>query len=168
MTRKPATPLPTLDYSPVIFMDVDQDQQPEPSSQGITAALLAEAPWRANSVMAAGATMAAGLAAWVADYADSPAAAQLGGSYIGGFFIGWAFRRFLKMAALVAGGLFAGIALLKGTGWLDLDWSALETQILHSMTALQRGAEGLKQFLSGYLPSAGAAGAGTFFGFRKK
>ena len=112
--------------------------------------------------------MAAGFAAWVADYADSPAAAQLGASYIGGFFIGWAFRRFLKMAALFAGALFAGITILKGTGWLDLDWSALETQVLHSMAALQHGVVGLKQFLSGYLPSAGAAGAGTFFGFRKK
>lgn len=149
-------------------MDIDQDQQPEPSSQGIAAALLSDAPWRANSVVAAGATMAAGLAAWVANYADSPLFAQLGGSYIGGFFIGWAFRRFLKMAALVAGGIFAAIAVLKGTGWVDLDWSAIETQIMHSMAALQRGAEGLKQFLSGYLPSAGAAGAGTFFGFRKR
>ncbi len=149
-------------------MEIDQDQQSESSSQGITSSLLADAPWRANSVMAAGATMAAGLAAWVADYADSPAAAQLGGSYIGGFFIGWAFRRFLKMATLVVGAVFAGIAILKGTGWLDLDWSGLEIQIMHSMAALQRGAEGLKQFLSGYLPSAGAAGAGTFFGFRKK
>ncbi|MBU6480953.1 MAG: hypothetical protein KGS09_10470 [Nitrospirae bacterium] len=149
-------------------MDIDQDHPPEPSSQGICAALLADAPWRANSVMAAGATMAAGLAAWITDYAASPALAQLGGSYIGGFFIGWAFRRFLKMAALVAGAVFAGIAILKGTGWLDLDWGALEAQILQSMGALQRGAVGLKQFLSGYLPSAGAAGAGTFFGFRKK
>ncbi|MDP1946685.1 MAG: FUN14 domain-containing protein [Nitrospirota bacterium] len=149
-------------------MDIEPDQQTEPSSQGIAAALLADAPWRAHSVVAAGATMAAGLAAWVADYADSPVFAQLGGSYIGGFFIGWAFRRFLKMAALIAGGIFAAIAVLKGTGWVDLDWSAIETQILHSMAALQRGAEGLKQFLSSYLPSAGAAGAGTFFGFRKK
>ena len=149
-------------------MDDHQDQPQESSSQGLCAALGADAPWRANSVMAAGATMAAGLAAWVTDYAASPALAQLGGSYIGGFFIGWAFRRFLKMAALVAGGVFAAIAALKGSGWVDLDWSAIETQIQHSMTALQRGAEGLKQFLSGYLPSAGAAGAGTFFGFRKK
>lgn len=151
-------------------MDMEQDQQPEPSSQGmgIVEALLADAPWRANSVVAAGATMAAGLAAWVTDYAASPAVAQLGGSYIGGFFIGWVFRRFLKMAALIAGGIFACIAVLKGTGWIDLDWGALETQITHSMAALQRGAEGLKQFLSGYLPSAGAAGAGTFFGFRRK
>ena len=103
-------------------MDIDQDQQTEPSSQGIAAALLADAPWRANSVVAAGATMATGLAAWVADYADSPVFAQLGGSYIGGFFIGWAFRRFLKMAALIVGGIFAAIAVLKGTGWVDLEF----------------------------------------------
>jgi len=149
-------------------MDIDQDHQPEPAAQGLCAALLADAPWRANSVVAAGAATAAGLAAWVTDYAASPALAQLGGSYIGGFFIGWAVRRFLRMAALVAGGIFAGIAILKGAGWLDLDWGSLEMEIQQSMAALQRGVVGLKQFLSGYLPSAGAAGAGTFFGFRKK
>ncbi len=150
-------------------MEIDQphDHPHEPAPQGICAALMADAPWRATSVMAAGTAMAAGLASWIADY-SSPALAQLGGSYIGGFFIGWAFRRFLKMAALVAGAVFAGIALLKGNGWLDLDWPAIETHIQHSMVSLHRGAEGLKHFLSGYLPSAGAAGAGTFFGFRKK
>ena len=152
-------------------MDTDtaqhEDHSREPTSQGLCAALMADAPWRAKSVMAAGTTMAAGLASWITDY-SSPALAQLGGSYVGGFFIGWAFRRFLKMAAIVAGAVFAGIALLKGTGWLDLDWASIETQVQQSMVYLQRGAEGLKHFLSGALPSAGAGTAGAFFGFRKK
>ena len=73
-------------------MDDNQELPQESSSQGLCAALLADAPWRANSVVAAGATMAAGLAAWVTDYAASPAAAQLGGSYIGGVFLGWGGR----------------------------------------------------------------------------
>lgn len=150
-------------------MDIEQEseQAQNAAPQGLCEALLADAPWRATSVMAAGTTMVAGLAAWITDY-SSPIFAQFGGSYVGGFFIGWAFRRFVKMAAMAAAVVLAGIAGLKSTGWIDLDWATVETQVREGITAIQRGAEGLKQFLSGILPSAGAATAGAFFGFRKK
>ena len=148
-------------------MEEDQEQPQASSSQGFCAALLADAPWNAKSFIAVAVATAGGLASWVADF-SSPDVARLGGSYLGGFFIGWAFRRFLRMAALIAGGLLAGIAVLGNTGWIDLDWSAAETQISHGITAAHRGAEGLKHILAGYLPSTGAAAAGVFFGFRKK
>lgn len=148
-------------------MEQDQEQPQESSSQGICAALLADAPWNAKSVIAAAVATVGGLASWVADL-SSPAVAGIAGSYLGGFFIGWAFRRFLKMAALIAGGLLACIAVLKSTGWIDLDWTAVETQISHGIAAVHRGAEGLKHILSGYLPSTGAGAVGAFFGFRKK
>ena len=150
-------------------MDIDQpqDHPRESSAQGMCAALLADAPWNEKSVIAAAVATVGGLASWVADL-SSPAVAGIGGSYLGGFFIGWAFRRFLKMAALIAGGLLAGIAVLENTGWIDLDWTVLETQISHGIAAVHRGAEGLKHILSGYLPSTGAGAAGVFFGFRKK
>ena len=82
--------------------------------------------------------------------------------------MGWVSRRFLRMAALITGGLLAGIAVLEETGWIDLDWASVETQISHAITATQQGAQGLKHLLSGYLPSTGAAAVGMFFGFRKK
>ena len=148
-------------------MEEAQEQPQESSSQGFCAALLADAPWNAKSFIAVAVATAGGLASWVADF-SSPDVARLGGSYLGGFFIGWAFRRFLRMAALIAGGLLAGIAVLENTGWIDLDWSAAEAQISHGIAAVHRGAEGLKHILSGYLPSTGAAAAGVFFGFRKK
>lgn len=154
-------------------MELDQDleheqrHQPSSAAQGVCAALIADAPWKAKSVMTAGTAMAAGLVSWIGDY-TSPAMAQLGGSYIGGFFLGWAFRRFLKMAAIAVGFVLAGVAVLKSTGWVELDWVAVEKQITDGLAALHHGAEGLKELLAGYLPSAGAAGAGTFFGFRKK
>ncbi len=148
-------------------MEEAQEQPQESSSQGFCAALLADAPWNAKSFIAVAVATAGGLASWVADF-SSPDVARLGGSYLGGFFIGWAFRRFLRMAALIAGGLLAGIAVLENTGWIDLDWPAVESQISHSIAAAHRGAEGLKHILSGYLPSTGAAAAGVFFGFRKK
>ena len=148
-------------------MDHEQDQPETSSAQGICATLLADPPWNAKSVIAAGAATVGGLTSWVADF-SSPAVAGIGGSYLAGFFIGWASRRFLKMAALIAGGLLACIAVLENTGWIDLDWAAVESQISQSIAAVHRGAEGLRHLLSGYLPSTGAGAVGVFFGFRKK
>jgi len=150
-------------------MDIDhaQDHSQESASQGIWAALLADAPWTAKSVIAAGIVTVGSLASWVADY-SSPAVAGIGGSYLAGFFFGWASRRFLRMAALITGGLLAGIAVLEETGWIDLDWTSVEMQISQAVTATHQGAQGLKHVLSGYLPSTGAAAVGMFFGFRKK
>jgi uncharacterized membrane protein (Fun14 family) len=148
-------------------MDYDQEQLQESPSQGICAAFLADAPWNAKSVIAAGIATVGSLAAWIAHY-SSPALAGIGASYLAGFFIGWASRRFLRMAALITGGLLAGIAVLEETGWIDLDWTSVEAQISHAIAAVQQGAQGLKHILSGYLPSTGAGAVGIFFGFRKK
>ncbi|RPH79443.1 MAG: hypothetical protein EHM80_07845 [Nitrospiraceae bacterium] len=148
-------------------MDQELDQPEISSPQGIYATLLAEAPWNAKSVIAAGIATVGGLASWVTNF-SSPAVAGIGGSYLAGFFIGWASRRFLRMAALITGGLLAGIAVLEETGWINLDWASVETQIHHAISAAHREAEGLKHLLSGYLPSTGAAAVGMFFGFRKK
>jgi uncharacterized membrane protein (Fun14 family) len=148
-------------------MDYDQEQPQDSPSQGICAAFLADAPWNAKSVIAAGIATAGSLAAWIADY-SSPALAGIGASYLAGFFIGWASRRFLRVAALITGGLLAGIAVFEEIGWIDLEWAAVEAQIHHVIAAAQQGAQGLKHILSGYLPSTGAGAVGMFFGFRKK
>ncbi|HSS30900.1 MAG TPA: FUN14 domain-containing protein [Nitrospiraceae bacterium] len=148
-------------------MDDEYEQPHASSSQGIGAAILADAPWNAKSVIAAGIATAGSLAGWIADY-SSPVLVGIGASYLAGFFLGWASRRFLRMAALITGGLLASIAVLEETGWIDFDWTTVETQINHAVAAAQQGAQGLKQILSGYLPSTGAAAAGMFFGFRKK
>ena len=148
-------------------MDDDQEQPQTSPSQGICATLLADAPWNAKSVIAVGVATVGGLASWAADL-SSPAVAGIGGSYLAGFFIGWAFRRFLRMSALITAGLLACIAVLENTGWIDLDWTAVETQISHAITAVHRGTEGLRHILSGYLPSTGAGAVGMFFGFRKR
>ena len=146
----------------------DEYEQPQASpSQGMCAAFLADAPWSAKSVIAAGVVTVGGLASWVADL-TSPAVAGIAGSYLGGFFIGWAFRRFLRMAALMAAGLLACVAVLENTGWIDLDWTAVETHISHAIGAVHQGTEGLRHILSGYLPSTGAGAVGMFFGFRKR
>jgi uncharacterized membrane protein (Fun14 family) len=148
-------------------MDQELDQPEISSAQGIYATLLADAPWNAKSVIAAGIATVGGFTSWVTNF-SSPAVAGIGGSYLVGFFIGWASRRFLKMAALFTGGLLAGIAVLEETGWINLDWASAETQISHAISATHQGIQGLKHILSGYLPSTGAGAVGMFFGFRKK
>jgi uncharacterized membrane protein (Fun14 family) len=130
-------------------------------------AVLADPPWAAKSFVAVAVATIAGLASWIGNF-TSPSIAQIGGSYLGGFLIGWAFRRFLRFAAMLVAAVLAGIAVMKATGWIDVDWSALETQITRTVQWLHGEAQGLKNVLSGFLPSAGAAGAGSFFGFRKK
>jgi len=148
-------------------MDQELDQPESSTTGGIFATLLADAPWNAKSVIAAGIATIGGLASWGANL-SSPAVAGIGGSYLAGFFMGWVFRRFLKMAALIIGVLLTCIAVLEDTGWIDLDWTAVERQISHAIAATHQGAEGLKHILSGYLPSTGAAAVGMFFGFRKR
>jgi len=129
--------------------------------------VFANPPWQAKSFLVAGATTVAGLAAWMNDMM-SPALARASGSYLGGFLIGWVCRRALKITALIAGALLALIALLKSTGWIDINWPVIEQNVSQSLAWVHGEAEGLKQLLAGYLPSAGAGAAGVFFGFRKR
>jgi uncharacterized membrane protein (Fun14 family) len=62
----------------------------------------------------------------------------------------------------------ACIGMMKASGWIDVDWSALEAQVSRTVQWLHGEAEGFKNLITGFLPSAGAAGAGSFFGFRKR
>lgn len=131
------------------------------------AAILADPPWAAKSFLAAGATTVAGLGAWLNDMM-SPAMARGGASFIGGFLIGWALRKTLMIGLFMAASLAALIAILNTTGWIHLEWNLIEADVTRSLAWAQGQAESVKQVLTGYLPSAGAGGAGAFFGFRKK
>ncbi len=93
-----------------------------------------------------------------------PATFRLGAGYAGGFFLGWLFRKFVKTALLVAGALVGLAALARGLGWFDLDWAAVETYVRHSFAWISGHAGSFKDFLMGYIPSAGAAALGFFFG----
>jgi uncharacterized membrane protein (Fun14 family) len=149
---------------------VDAEEQTclsSPASSSTWDAILVDPPWTAKSFLAAGVALVGGIVSWIGNF-TSPAVAQMAGSYLGGFLIGWAFRRFLKMAAMLVAAILACIAALKATGWLSLDWASIETHISEGLRWLHGEAEGLKSLLTGFLPSAGAAGAGSYFGFRKK
>jgi uncharacterized membrane protein (Fun14 family) len=68
----------------------------------------------------------------------------------------------------MAASLAALIAVLNTTGWIQLEWNLIEADVTRSVAWAQGQAESVKQVLTGYLPSAGAGGAGAYFGFRKK
>ncbi len=129
--------------------------------------LLSDPPWAAKSFMAASATTVAGVGAWLSDMM-SPALARGGASFIGGFLVGWAFRKTLKIALLISLSLAALVAILKTTGWIHLEWNLIESDVHRTLDWARGQAQSLKEVAVGYLPSAGAGVAGAFFGFRKK
>ncbi|MHB1308186.1 MAG: FUN14 domain-containing protein [Limisphaerales bacterium] len=98
----------------------------------------------------------------------APATFRFGASYLGGFFLGWVSRRFIKLSLLLAGGAMALVAIGKKLGWIDLDWASIEGQIQQAISWTHHEAGALKQFLTGIFPSAAAAGVGAFLGFRRK
>lgn len=99
---------------------------------------------------------------------SAPATFRFGASYLGGFFLGWTLRRFLKLTLVLSGAAFVLIALARKFGWFEVDWAAVEGHVRHSLAWLQGEAGAFKEFITGYLPSAGAAGVGMFLGFRRK
>ena len=99
---------------------------------------------------------------------SSPALFRFGASYVGGFFLGWMLRRFLKLSFLILGAAICLVAVGRKYGWFELDWNWVEAHVRQSLAWVQGEAGAFKTFITGYLPSAGAAAAGTFFGFRRK
>jgi uncharacterized membrane protein (Fun14 family) len=124
-----------------------------------------------DSASAGGAGLAASAAAkdgsGAAVESKSPVLFRLGASYIAGFFFGWACRKSLRLAMLVAGAALAVIATAKCTGMLDLNWSSLQSNISQSLAWLRGGLGAARHFLTGYLPSTAAACLGIFMGARR-
>ena len=71
---------------------------------------------------------------------------------------GWALRRFIKATLLLSGAAILLIGLGKKLGWIELDWASIESHVRDSFAWLQGQTGAIKQFVTGYLPSAGAAG----------
>lgn len=97
----------------------------------------------------------------------APAAFRLGASFMGGYFLGWALRTFIKVTLLVAGAIAVLIAVGQKTGIISLDWAAMQNHVTESVSSLRGEAEHLRTLLTGLLPSAAAAGTGAVVGVRK-
>lgn len=97
----------------------------------------------------------------------SPAVARFGGCFVAAFCVGYAFKKFIKVAAILTGVLLIAIFFMKKSGIIDLDWAAIQPSIDSSVAWLKGEAGAMKDFITGYLPSTGSAAAGLFVGFRK-
>jgi uncharacterized membrane protein (Fun14 family) len=96
----------------------------------------------------------------------APLTFRYGMSYVGGFLVGYAFRRSLKTALWLAGVFTAGVLLLKWSGAYDADLGAVQHQIQEGLGYFTREAAAWKQRLSGFMPSAGVGAVGVFLGAR--
>jgi len=155
------------------------------------AAVSGDGPWRARTVLLALLVVVVGLGFWVRDAAQgqpppatarvttstSPASTGSGwdftrpvpgyvrvcASYVGGFFIGWAFRRFIRLALAVV----ALVVLLVGLGKCA-GCNPVETDVKERATWVKHEATAARDYLKGLLPSTSAGAVGTFLGFRRK
>lgn len=132
-------------------------------------------PFTAKSVLLAGALFIGALGYWIAG-ADKNAAASwlqtiapgtmaVSGSYLGGFFVGWGARRTIKMTSIVTGIVLAAVGLFVSWGW---DGTTAQSWVNSTSAWVGESAEGAGHYLVALLPSATAAGAGGFLGFKKK
>jgi len=152
-----------------------------------------DGPWRAKTVHLALFVVMVGLGFWLHDAAKGPPlparvgvttlaheAASGGGwdfarpvpgyvqvfaSYIGGFFIGWALRRFLRLALAVGTLALLLVGLGKYAGW---NTSPAETDVKERAVWVRHEATVTKDYLKGLLPSTSAAALGTLLGLRRR
>jgi len=100
--------------------------------------------------------------------ADWSRALMTGGlSFFVAFCVGYALRTFFKFSAVVLGAVLLGIFALSYLGVLHVDWQTLEGHFNRALAAVKEEASQFQTFLTGSLPSAGAAAAGLFTGFKR-
>jgi hypothetical protein len=163
-------------------------------SQRVFAGVTGDGPWRAKTFLAAAAAALIGLGLWFSDAMKShpvagpgitasdtgspeahgaqsnwskpvPGYVRVCVSYIGGFLLGWVFRRFIKMAVAGAVLIIALLALGRYVGW---DTTRAQEDVKRGGAWVQQEATEARDYLKGRLPSAAAGGTGIFFGFRRR
>jgi uncharacterized membrane protein (Fun14 family) len=157
------------------------------------AAASGDGPWRAKTVLLALFVVLVGFGFWARDIAkgppppasthvtaldDRPASGsgwdfsrpfpgyvRICVSYIGGFFIGWAFRRFIRLALALAALAVLLLGIGKYAGW---NMAPAETKVKERAKWVQHEAATASDDLKHLLPSASAGAVGAFLGFRRK
>lgn len=85
-----------------------------------------------------------------------------------GFAIGFAIRAFLRLAAVIVGFYFLTLTVLAYLGWIEIHWHVIEGQANGLIGNLGAQFESFKAFLTGSIPSSGAAATGLAIGLKKK
>jgi len=152
-----------------------------------------DGPWRAKTVLLALFVVVVGFGFWARDIARGrpppaparvtapggrpasaggwdfsrpfPGYARICASYIGGFSIGWAFRRFIRLALALAALAVLLLGVGKYAGW---NVAPAETGVKERAKWVQHEAAAASDYLKHWLPSASAGAVGAFLGFRRK
>ena len=134
-----------------------------------------DGPWRAKTVWLALLAIFAGLGLWLRTASSSdpawdfsrplPKYVYLAASYIGGFCIGWAFRRFIRLALVLGIVALVLVSFGKYAGW---NLTPMETKVKTGATWVRSEASTAKDYLQGLLPSVSAGAVGAFLGWRRK
>ena len=98
----------------------------------------------------------------------SPSMMHIGLGLLGGFIVGWAFRAFIKMMALIT---LAGVVILTLLSYfnvLNVDLTAAENQFRSSTSWVSDQASRLKDVALAHIPGSASTFAGMFLGFRRK
>lgn len=91
---------------------------------------------------------------------------RLGFSFVVAYLAAYAVRVVLKTAMLGAGMAILLLVGLQAAGIIDVHWAVLESKGGTAAAWLKEQTESMHAFLTGYLPSAGAAGVGLVAGLR--
>jgi len=89
----------------------------------------------------------------------------IGASYVAGFCIGWFFRKLIRMILIITALVIALLALGKFAG---CNVAPAQQRVKQTGEWAQHEATSAEDYLMKLLPSAGAGGAGTFLGFRRR
>ncbi|MEA3411165.1 MAG: hypothetical protein U9R74_06460 [Pseudomonadota bacterium] len=154
--------------------DIRRDGNDEPG-QVKEAARRVPSPLTSKSFLAAGAALFGAGGVWLTSPEEgsaasllspyAPAIMTLAGSFLGGFLIGWGARRALRTTAIIGGVVLVLFFLLAKIG---VDGSAIEQWVHTSLDWLGENLDAAQKYLTALLPSAAAAGTGTFLGYRRK
>lgn len=98
----------------------------------------------------------------------SPAIFRMGFGFFVGFSMAYALKAFAKITVVSAGIFFLLLFGLQYAGLVEVKWTAMADQYDTLQEWLKAQLGGFQAFVTGYVPSAGAALAGLALGFMRK
>lgn len=98
----------------------------------------------------------------------SPAIFRMGFGFFVGFSIAYALKAFAKVTIVSAGIFFLLLLGLQYAGLVEVKWTAMADRYDTLQEWLKAQLGGFQAFVTGYVPSAGAALAGLGLGFMRK
>ena len=96
-----------------------------------------------------------------------PLMSKFGLSFVAGFFVGYAFKRFLKITAFVTGIALLGLFAAQRAGFITMPWNQVQEQLESGVGWATEHATAYKDAAKAYLPSGVAGAVGIFMGFRR-